>query len=421
MRFNAAAALVFLSGAAVLLLSDQTDVNAQAKQPAKVSAEEISRLVDQLGDNAFAKRDQARRKLEAIGEPAIAALQKAAESADDFEIRKAAQAIIRTYETNISGLVHIFGGHGNRVNGVAISDDGKRALSASYDGGLRYWDLEKKSLIRLMTGHRGAVQSVALSPDGKLALTGSGRGDFTMRLWNLDTGEEVRVLPAHPDTVWDVAFSPDGKQALSGCSDGKTRLWDLETGKERLALGTQNRGFAWTAAFLPDGRRAIAGGGNVIFQKKDDADRPSLGLWDLTTGKEIRSFIGHKKDVRSVAISRDGTQFLSGSFDGTMRLWDIETGKELKQFPGPKHFVEAVRFTPDGKKAICSYGPQVVKLNDDEDPTCALRLWDIASGKELRQFRGHDGPILSLAISADGRSLVSGSADRSMRLWTLSP
>src|SRR5204863_1429465 len=125
---------LLLLGSVALFFAGAKHANAQSKQAVKVSIEEINRLVDQLGDNVFATRSLARRKLEAIGEPAIEILKKVAENADDFEIRTAARAIVKTYETNTSGLVHVFGGHGNRVNGVAISADGKRALSASYDG-----------------------------------------------------------------------------------------------------------------------------------------------------------------------------------------------------------------------------------------------------------------------------------------------
>jgi WD40 repeat protein len=71
-----------------------------------------------------------------------------------------------------------------------------------------------------------------------------------------------------------------------------------------------------------------------------------------------RSF---SSDIRRVAISQDGKQLLSASFDGTMRLWDIQTGKEVKRFDGPGNFVESVCFTPDGKKALCSYGPRTTE------------------------------------------------------------
>jgi WD40 repeat protein len=212
-----------------------------------------------------------------------------------------------------------------------------------------------------------------------------------------------------------VVFSPDGQKGISGCTDGMVRLWDLKSGQELLSLNAANGSCAWTVAFTPSGKQAVTGGGRIL-QGNGPADA-SLVLWDLATGKEIRRFEGHTKDVRRVAVSRDGKRLLSGSFDGTMRLWDIASGKELERFPGPGHFVEAVAFTPDGKKAICSYGPRAAEAVYEADASCSLRLWDLTSGKELKQFRGHGGPVLSLALSADGRYLVSGSADNTMRLW----
>ncbi len=339
---------------------------------------------------------------------------KKPETNGEPSLRAAAAKLFEVIDNKISGRLRVFETHRDRVNGVAISSDGKQALSACWDGVLRSWNVESGKLIREMPGHTGGINSVAVFADGKRALTGG--LDRTMRLWDLENGNELRAFE-YAQSVWDVAFSPDGKKALSGCSDGIVRLWDLDTGKELLALEAQKDGYAWTVAFTPDGKQAVTGGGNA-FQPSPRKEG-SLRLWDLKTGKEVRQFQGHTKDIRRVAISLDGKQLLSGSFDGTMRLWDIQTGKEIRCFEGPGHFVESVGFTSDGKKAICSYGPKTIETRFDEDPRCSLRLWELSTGEELYQFKGHTAPVLSLAISANGRFLVSGSGDKTMRLWAI--
>jgi WD40 repeat protein len=419
--FPLAITSLLLAGLTTLSIADEQSGKDQPKEVKKVSSEEISRLVQQLGDDVFAKRKDAKNKLEDIGEPAMPALKKAAESAEDAEVRAAAKQLLEALETKFSGLVRVFQGHGDRVNGVAISADGKRALSASWDGDLRLWNLESGELIRQTPAHRAVVKgqagmnSVALSPDGKRALTG-GR-ENTMRLWDLETGKELRAFTGFPDRLWDVAFSPDGKTALSGCNDGTARLSDLDSGKELLAIEVHKGGRAWTVAFVAEGKQAIIGGGSLF--ESTAGPQASLGLWDLSTGKEIRQFKGHAKDIRRVAVSPDGKRFLSASFDGTVRLWEIETGKELKKFEGPGNFVESVSFTPDGKRAICCFGPRNAEALFEADPSCSPRMWDLTTGEEIKQFRGHGGPVLSLAVSGDGRLFVSGSADNTMRLWRL--
>ena len=149
--------------------------------------------------------------------------------------------------------------------------------------------------------------------------------------------EKTEIFPqlGHSFIVRSVAFSPDGRFALSGSWDQTLRLWEVATGKEiRSYVG--HMGGVNSVAFSPDGKLALSGG--------DD----TLRLWDVATGKEIRSFVEHKISfVKYVAFSQDGRFALSGSLDRTLRLWNIATGKEIRSFSGHTGGVNAVAFSPD--------------------------------------------------------------------------
>jgi WD40 repeat protein len=133
-------------------------------------------------------------------------------------------------------------------------------------------------------------------------------------------------------------------------------------------------------------------------------------LWDAATGKELRAFQGHEAFVESVAFSPDGARVLTGSGpneglrakskNNTARLWDAATGKEIRAFKGHEHWVTSVAFSPDGGRA----------LTGSKDGT--VRLWDAATGKELRAFKGP-----SVAFSPDAKLVLTGSEDGTVRLW----
>jgi WD40 repeat protein len=121
-----------------------------------------------------------------------------------------------------------------------------------------------------------------------------------------------------------VAFSPDGKLALSGSWDKTLKLWDVSSGREIRSL-TGHSEPVTAVAFSPDGKLALSG-------SSDD----TLKLWDISSGREIRSLTGHSSNVSSVAFSPDGKLALSGSRDGSTRLWNVQTGEEIAQMWGFK-------------------------------------------------------------------------------------
>jgi dipeptidyl aminopeptidase/acylaminoacyl peptidase len=214
-----------------------------------------------------------------------------------------------------------------------------------------------------------------------------------------------KSYPFNPNGVESVAFSPDGRSALSGSSDKTLKLWDVATGKEIRTFAGHTAAVN-SVAFSPDGRSALSGSNDRSFK-----------LWDIATGKEIRSFvappgkflwwrISDHGNVNTVAFSPDGRSALSGSYSfNTLKLWDVATGNEIRTFTGHSNDVHSVAFSPDGRSALSA--------SDDK----TLKLWDVATGKRIRSFAGHGDGVRSVAFSPDGRSALSGSLDRTLKLW----
>jgi WD40 repeat protein len=291
-------------------------------------------------------------------------------------------------------LVRMFAGHANRVNAVALSAEGKRALSGSDDGTVKLWNVDSGDELRTFEGHMGrrsAVNAVALSAEGKRALSGS--RDGTVKLWDVDSGDKLRTFKGHGRGVTAVALSAEGKRALSGSWDGTVKLWDVDSGDE---LGTFNGhgGAVNAVAVSADNKRAVSG-----------SDDETVKLWDVDSGKELRTFKGHGRGVTAVALSADGKRVLSGSRDRTVKLWDVDSGEELCTFEGHRDAVQAVALSADGRHA----------LSGSHDRT--VRLWDVDNGEALRVFEGHGKGVWAVAVSADGKRALSGSDDCTLRLW----
>jgi WD40 repeat protein len=235
-----------------------------------------------------------------------------------------------------------------------------------------------------------------------------------------------------------IAYSPDGKVLASGGSDNRIRLWDPDTGKEvRILEG--HKGSVNCIAFSPDGKWLASG-----------SQEHELWLWDVATGKERRRFHGHTAAIERLALSPDGKALASSCLGGTLRLWDTATGKETRSLPidgGCR--ISAMTFSPDSKRLAFNNrddkGIQLVDVADGkvvqtfpghEDRVYqlvfsadgatlysaggALRAWDVASGKELRRYDDGKAAVICLALAPDGKTLAYGTGpDGMVHVWDL--
>jgi WD40 repeat protein len=175
---------------------------------------------------------------------------------------------------------------------------------------------------------------------------------------------------------------------------------ELPAGEYVLALGPGQEGLT-----LAETRVLVPAGGKVLAAvRANPTGRPVQPL------AVLRTLEGHHGLVHGGLVSRDGSRVLSGSNDRTLRLWDLAGGKEPRVFllGDP---VRDVALSPDGKRALVSFH------QPPADADHSLRLWDLVEGKELRRFVGHTGVVNSVAFSPDGRQALSGSLDRTVRLW----
>jgi WD40 repeat protein len=114
--------------------------------------------------------------------------------------------------------------HNSGITSIAISPDGRYAISASWDNTMKLWELSSGTEIRRFAGHTSTVSSLAFSSNGSFALSGS--HDNTMKLWDVSNGVEVHSFVGHSYSISSVAFSPDGRYVYSGSGDRTLKMWD---------------------------------------------------------------------------------------------------------------------------------------------------------------------------------------------------
>ena len=309
------------------------------------------------------------------------------------------------------------GGHMALIRDITFTADGKQLVSASDDKTIRVWDLATGKTTRILRGESapgdpGKIFAMALSPDGKWLAAAGYVGIFTgtkaredeeahkIRLFDFASGRLVALLKGHTDVVFGLAFSPDGRRLISGSADSTAILWDVETRKATHRL-KQHRDFVFAVAFTPDGARVVTG--------SDDHD---LRLWRVADGSEIAPMRGHGDKVRSLAIAPDGT-IASGDWSGEIRLWDGKTGAFRKTLARQPTEVGSLSFSRDGSRLLSG----ISKTSADSNPYGA-KVFDVASGREIVTYPGHDNVVIATAISPDERwAATGGGSNNEIHLW----
>lgn len=298
--------------------------------------------------------------------------------------------------------------HGSNVNAVAFSPDGKNLASGSWDKTIH---LKTAKDYYIITGHSEAISALAFSQDSKTLASGS--HDETVRLWDVATGKEIRCI-REDDTVRFLCFSPDGKYLAVGTAYHEketVRVWEAATGKKMRSQAGHS------PVFTPDG--------NMIYCRPPGRKRRAAKFYwvvsqDINSGKETHLF-DVDSETNHIILSCDGKTLASkgltferlppkqrtqanrlASMHQTIQLWDLATGMRTHDLAAGKDLGCCLAISPDGKTLVST----------DKDH---LVQWDTSTGKETCRWHAHNYCIC-LSFSPDGKTLASGSSN-TVQLW----
>jgi eukaryotic-like serine/threonine-protein kinase len=293
------------------------------------------------------------------------------------------------------GLLATLRGHRQGVVALAFSPDGATLLSASSDGEVRSWPLNRGLQPEILGKMQTAMSRVEFSRDARMLAWGTTNGTIT--LWDADRRTERANIKAHVGEIAGLAFSPNSKRLASGGEDKWVKVWDVNngeaTGAEWEHPGRDKASFSPEAiAFSADDRLLAAN------------EWGAIKVYDVATRQLQQTLKGHPFWIKCLAFFPDGRTMVSGGDNWTVKFWDLAAGHEKTEREREGN-PDKLALSPDGMRLALGRGDGTVEV------------WDLRSGQT--RLYGHTKGVSALAFSPDGNRLAAGSLDRTIKLWDL--
>ena len=294
------------------------------------------------------------------------------------------------------------------VRAVAISPD-KTLVAVGRGNQLHLFDAKKGDYLRALTdpdlktpqgkpadaANLSLVESMAFAPDGKTLAVGS-FGEVV--LWDVATNKIARRLTGFVDRVVSLSYSADGKRLATGggapTEDGEVRIFDTVTGAQLADVKPSHSDTVFGVCFSPDGKLLATAGADKFVK-----------VFEVPSGKLVKSFEGHTNHVLDVGWSMDGKFLASAGADNVVKIWDYEKGEKTKDIRNHEKQITRLVFVPKSPTFVTTAGDGV------------MRTWNVESGGAGRNFADAKGALDAVAVSADGLLVASGGEEGIVRLY----